>query len=154
MKLAEALASRADCQRRLSELKQRILRNAKVQEGDVPSESPESLLSEFQDRADQLTNLIKRINKTNSQVPFKSGTLTDGLAERDVLKLRHACYQDLAEQASISQTRISRAEVRFKSAVDVSEIQRKADDYAKQYRELDSKIQEMNWSVDSLVWSA
>ena len=38
MKLAEALALRADLQRRLEQLKQRLIKNARVQEGDTPEE--------------------------------------------------------------------------------------------------------------------
>ena len=36
MKLAEALILRADCQKRIAQLKGRLLVNAKVQEGDAP----------------------------------------------------------------------------------------------------------------------
>jgi hypothetical protein len=34
------------------------------------------------------------------------------------------------------------------SAVDVREIQRQVDDLAKQYRELDARIQSRNWEID------
>ena len=37
MKLAEALMLRADCQKRIAQLKARLLTNAKVQEGDAAS---------------------------------------------------------------------------------------------------------------------
>ena len=37
MKLAIALSERADLQRRISEINTRLNRNAKVQEGEVPS---------------------------------------------------------------------------------------------------------------------
>jgi len=47
MKLAEALMLRADIQKRIDQLKQRLLRNVKVQEGDRPAENPEALLSEL-----------------------------------------------------------------------------------------------------------
>ena len=40
MRLAEALILRADYQRRLEQLKQRLIRNAKVQAGDAPNEDP------------------------------------------------------------------------------------------------------------------
>lgn len=33
MKLAEALIKRADCQKRIEQLRQRLMRSAKVQEG-------------------------------------------------------------------------------------------------------------------------
>ena len=43
MKLAEALILRADCQKRIAQLKSRLLTNAKVQEGDAPAEPPQEL---------------------------------------------------------------------------------------------------------------
>ena len=45
MKLAEALLLRADLQKKVISLKKRIGENAKVQEGDTPSENPVELLS-------------------------------------------------------------------------------------------------------------
>ena len=47
MKLAEALSLRADLQKRLAQLKVRLVNNAKVQEGELPSEAPEDLLTEL-----------------------------------------------------------------------------------------------------------
>lgn len=44
MKLATALAERHDLQRRLTELRQRLEQNARVQEGDTPAEEPAALL--------------------------------------------------------------------------------------------------------------
>ena len=43
MKLASALAERADLQRRIAELSVRLNNNAKVQEGESPSEDPNML---------------------------------------------------------------------------------------------------------------
>lgn len=40
MNLAEALILRADCQKRIAQLKARLLTNAKIQEGDAPAETP------------------------------------------------------------------------------------------------------------------
>ncbi len=48
MKIAEALALRADLQRRLEQLKQRLVKNVRVQEGDQPAESPDELQTEFE----------------------------------------------------------------------------------------------------------
>ena len=47
MKLAEALHLRADLQKRIAQLGERLQANAKVQEGDEPSEDPALLLSEL-----------------------------------------------------------------------------------------------------------
>lgn len=45
MKLSEALMNRADYQKRLGQLKQPVLSNAKVQEGDEPAEAIPTLLA-------------------------------------------------------------------------------------------------------------
>ncbi len=67
------------------------------------------------------------------------------LAERDVLKIRYNAYRELANAASTSQSRTTRSEVKFVSTVSVAAIQRKADDLAREYRELDTRIQEADW---------
>ncbi|HEY1337342.1 MAG TPA: DIP1984 family protein [Bryobacteraceae bacterium] len=145
MKLAEALALRADIQKRLEQLKQRLVKNARVQEGDAPEEDPAGLQAELEKSARELTLLIQRINRTNDRSPFGDGTLADALAERDVLKIRYNVYRELANAASTSQVRTTRSEVKFVSTVSVAAIQRKADDLAKEYRELDTRIQEADW---------
>ncbi|HWS99900.1 MAG TPA: DIP1984 family protein [Pyrinomonadaceae bacterium] len=149
MKLAEALILRADCQKRFQQLQARILRSAKVQEGDEPAENPTELIVELEAVSGELAALVKRINKTNATTPFSEAlTLADVLAERDVLALRRNTYSGLAQAASVTQERYSRSEVKFKSTVSVTEIQKRADDLAKSYRELDSRIQELNWRVE------
>ena len=149
MKLAEALILRADCKKRLEQLKARVVRNAKVQEGDRPAEEPEALVAEVERVARELADLVKRINRTNSATVFGDGlTLSDALAERDVVALRHRLYRELAEAASISQDRYSRSEVKYVSAVSVADAQQRADDLAREYRSLDARIQELNWQAE------
>ena len=65
MKLAEALNLRADTQTRVAQLKERLLSNVKVQEGDEPAEAPQALFSELDAALKSLQELILRINKTN-----------------------------------------------------------------------------------------
>src|SRR5215831_16732968 len=141
MKIAEALLLRADLQKRLEQLKQRLVKNARIQEGDTPEEDP----AELEKLARELTVLIQRINRTNAASPFGDGTLADSLAERDVLKIRYNAYRELANAASTSQSRTTRSEVKFISTVSVAATQRKADDLAREYRELDTRIQEADW---------
>ena len=149
MKLAEALIQRADAQKRIEQLKARIVRNARVQEGEEPAENPAALLEELERLAANLADLIKRINRTNGQtVITEAKTLSDALAERDILVVRRAAYQDLAQAASVSQDRYMRSELKFKSTVPVAEMQARADDLARIHRELDAKIQETNWNTD------
>lgn len=96
MKLAEALILRVDCQKRIAQLKSRLLTNTKVQAGDAPAETPKDLIVELERAASELFDLIKRINKTNSATVLAGrGTISDALAERDVLELQRAAYADL-----------------------------------------------------------
>jgi len=149
MKLAEALLLRADCQKRIEQLKSRLLGSAKIQEGEEPPEDPQKLLAELEVVADQLVDLIKRINKTNSTTAFAEGqSIADALAERDVLVLRRGAYTDLATFAAMRQDRVTRSEVKYISTISVAEIRKHADELAKNYRELDARIQEMNWKTD------
>ena len=149
MKLAEALILRADCQKRFEQLKQRVVRSAKVQEGDEPPENPRELLAELERLAAELADLIKRVNRTNAATQYQPGkTLADALAERDVLVLRREAYSGLAQAASVTQDRYSKSEVKFKSTVNVPEIQRQVDALAKAYRETDARIQEINWQTE------
>lgn len=149
MKLAEALIRRADCQKRFEQLKSRLLINAKVQEGDVPAETPAGLLTELGHVANELLDLIKRINKTNAATLFSGReTISDALAERDLLALQRTAYAELAQTASITQGRYTRSEVKYVSTINVAEIQKRADELAKNYRELDARIQELNWQTE------
>jgi len=149
LKLAEALILRADYQKRIEQLKARLLRNAKVQEGDKPAEDPNALLAELNQLSAQLEQTIKRINRTNSTTELGRGrSIADAIAERDVLRIKHTALRELAQNATVTQSRTTRSEVRFKSTVSVAAIQRQADDLAKAHRELDALIQEANWKTN------
>jgi hypothetical protein len=151
MKLAEGLILRADYQKRVEQLKQRLLLNARVQEGDNPAENQQELIAELERIATDLTRLIQQINKTNVAVELEKGlTLADGLASRDILGLRHSFYRTLAQSATVTHDRYSRSEVKFQSTVDVAALQKQADELAQQHRELDTKIQAANWATDIL----
>src|ERR1051325_233990 len=133
MKLSEALILRADAQKRIEQLKQRLARSAKIQEGDRSPENPGTLLEELERALGTLADLIKRINKTNSATEFEAGkTLSDGLAERDVLMMKRSAYSHLADAASVVQNLYSRSEIKFISTVEVPEVQRQVDEMSKE----------------------
>ena len=149
MKLAEALMLRADYQRRIGHLKQRLLRNAKVQEGDEPGEIPAVLLEEIERVCRDLAQLIQRINATNSRTELANGaTLSDAIATRDVLRIKTDIYAELAKAATVTQDRYSKSEVKFRSTVNIADMQNRADALAKEQREIDARIQEANWRTD------
>lgn len=148
MKLAEALVHRSDKQKRLEQLKVRLLRNAKVQDGDQPAEDPAGLLSEFEVTAAEFTTLVRQINLTNSAAQLGERSLTEALAQRDILRVRQALYRDLAQAASVVQSVATRSEVKFRSTVSVAGIQKQADQLARELRDLDARIQEANWKIE------
>ncbi|NEZ57748.1 hypothetical protein D0962_34975 [Leptolyngbyaceae cyanobacterium CCMR0082] len=150
MKLAEALMQRADCQKRIAQLRQRLTRSAKVQEGEQPPENPQELLSEVDTVITELTRLVQRINQTNANTAFAEGSLSDALAQRDTLFTKRSVLENLIQAASITHDRYSRSEVRFVSTVDIGSLQRQLDGISRDYRLLDAQIQSLNWQIDLL----
>lgn len=147
MKLAEALAERAALTTRLTHLAQRAAQHARVQEGDDPVEDPAALLTEHDHVAAQLAELIARINRTNLATTLADGTtLTDALARRDVLRLSQQAWAKTADAGAARVDRFTKSEVRYVAAIDVAATRKRADALAKEWRELDVRIQEANWS--------
>lgn len=148
MKLAEALHLRSDLQKRIAQLGDRLNANAKVQEGDDPAEDPVVLLSELENGTAELACLIAAINLTNSRTVVDGKTLTERIAEKDALALRISLLRNFIAQASSKVDRYSNKEIRIRSTVDVREQQKKLDVLSKELRELDVKIQGLNWTTD------
>jgi DNA repair ATPase RecN len=148
LKLAEALILRADAQKQISQLRQRLHRSARVQEGEQPPENPQELLAELESTVNELERLMRQINHTNSVTPFGDGVLSDALAKRDMLRVKRSVYSGLIDAATVSQDRYMRSELRFVSTVTVSDLQRQVDRFSRQYRELDAQIQALNWATD------
>lgn len=149
MKLAEALILRADTQRRIEQLNKRLKISVLVQEGDTPPEDPQELLSEIDRLLLRFEDLIIKINHTNSITPFNDQqNLTAVLAQRDVITLRISVLKSIAEEASRRRDRYGQAEIRNVVTVDVRQIRQQTDHLARQFRELDTKIQTLNWLTE------
>lgn len=148
MKLAEALLLRADLQKRIEQIESRLLRNAKVQEGETPAEDPQALLAELSDLVRQLETLMRRINETNAALTDAGETMTALLARRDCLRLYVQALRRFCEEASETVMRGTRSEVVVRSAVDVRRLQKTIDDTSKELRELDLRIQGLNWTAE------
>jgi uncharacterized coiled-coil DUF342 family protein len=148
MKLAEALQARADLNRQIEQLAQRLTANVLVQQGEQPNEDPEELLAELDRSLDSLEELIRRINLTNSQVMVGDQTLTALMARRDVLAKKIEIYKRAAQQASSNTSRASGTEIKVLPALKVKDLQKQIDKLAKAYRELDNTIQQTNWSTE------
>ena len=149
MKLSEALSERAELVRKMNELKARIVRNAQHQEGEKPTEDPKKLLAEFESTSSECCEMIVKINETNNSITLESGiSMVEALAKRDQLKSLHSLLKSLATEATPKQDRYSLKEIKFVSSIKVTEVQERADLLAKEYRSLDSQIQQANWHHD------
>ena len=149
MKLAEALQERADLNSRIYQLRQRIEENLKVQEGDEPDMDVNELMKEHDDVVNQLTTLVTKINLTNCSVKDNEGrTITELLSKRDSLKLMLSTYQGIIESSGSRNHRISRPEIKLLSTIKVADVKTKLDAISKQFRLIDSSIQQLNWQVD------
>ena len=156
MKLAEALQERADLNTRIAQLRVRISNNALVQEGEKTPENPDDLIRQLNTALQQLTNLITRINLTNSVTMVnessltgeKTKSLTELIAERDMLKVKLEVFRDIVNTASASVYRARGTEIKVLPAVNVQKVQKEVDQISKQLRLVDNKIQETNWLTE------
>ena len=150
MKLAEALAERADLQKRVEQTKSRLKNNAWVQEGERPAEDPVALDGELAALCDQLERLVTRINLTNAAALEDGESITALLARRDALSTYTAALRDFLDEASHTPVRAARGEIKILPTVSVPEYRKKADALSKELRELDMRIQRLNWTTDLL----
>ena len=148
MKLAEALALRSDLQKRAAQLQVRLNNNARVQEREKPAENPQTLLAELDTIMAELEDLVTRINLTNS-APLPTGeTITALLSRRDCLSKKTETLRNFLACASNLTSRSTRGEIRVYSTVQVPELQKQVDALPRQLRELDTRIQGLNWTVE------
>ena len=148
MKLAEALQERADLKRAIEQLRARLNNNMLVQEGEQTAEDPNALQKELIASLDRLSVLTAQINLTNCTVKSEGKTLTELIAEKDMLTYRIQIQKVLVQTASQKIQRARNTEIRIRSAINVSEWQAEIDRMAKQLRLLDNRLQQTNWNVD------
>lgn len=148
MKLAEALSLRAEMKTKINNIQSRLNNNSKVQDGEKPAENPYLLIEEFDSVSDEMEHLIKNINYTNCMTTENGVSLTDMIAEKDVLKKKISVMRAFLARSGEVIDRYSNKEIKVHSTVDVAELQKKVDAMSKQLRELDMNIQRINWTVD------
>lgn len=150
MKLAEALILRVDTQKRIAALRERLTSNAKVQVGDTPAEDPEELMRELDRLTGTLIGLISDINRTNAATVVDGKNLADMLAERDARATQASIIRDFLKEASNKVDRYSAKEIATASTVNVAAKQKELDALSQSIRQLDTRIQGLNWTTDVL----
>lgn len=155
MMLAEALTLRSDQQKKIKELGSRIEDNARAPEGKRADEDPNSLLEEAAAVGEELARLIERINRTNATTVAddESGaSISDLIARRDHAQRMTQLYRAAAKAGTRASGRgwLSRSETDHPTdaAVDVPALQKEADAWAVRYREIDVRLQQLNWATE------
>ncbi len=150
MKLAEALQRRADINSKISKLRGNMEDSVLVQENEEPDFDIAKLLKEHDDLIEERTGLIDKINEVNNKTmdPETGKTVAQLISLRDSLKTRMATYQQIVDKAGQKSWRSSGKEIRTVTTVKVKDIQKKVDEMAKMFRQVDNKIQMLNWATD------
>lgn len=151
MKLAEALIERSDLQKKLGELRARIVASLYKTEDDEV-ENATDLLTEANNVVNRLESLIVRINKTNMSTPFKAenidGVMMDALARRDALSSKHTTLTQVLEGTSRRRRYFDDRPAQGKLTVSLGELRAEADKTAGEIRRLDLAIQQTNWDTE------
>lgn len=152
MIVGEGLSRRADLQKRIAQLHERLKACVLVQEGDEPPEDPTELFGELDSVCEELEALIGRINHTNAESRLATGeSVTECLARRDVLGIRleglRVAVRAATRDGQNAFARYSRSEIRMVRQVSVKDLQRQIDELAKQQRQLDTELQVHNWTT-------
>ena len=120
-----------------------------MQEGEQPAEDTAELLAESERIFVRLLELVSAINRTNSKTAFDNEANDFGCDRRTgLVGKRRDFLAGIAEAASTRQDRYSKSEVRFVATVSVGNLQTEVDQLAKRYRELDTRLQELNWNTE------
>ncbi len=149
MKLAEALLLRSDQQKKLASLKQRINANVLVQDGDEPSEDPNELIKQVFALTQESKQLICRIHLTNAQAKLEDDKiLLSLLSLRDSYAEQHKILIDAIANTHREPDRYSAREIKWQKVIPVSSLQKQADDISAKLRDINIKIQALNWQID------
>ena len=95
-----------------------------------------------------MKGLIIRINRTNQETILEGRTLTEMIAEKDILSMHLSVLRTSLDSCIVRNDRYSRNEIRFVRTVNVPQLQKKVDSLSKDVRELDIKLQQANWLTE------
>lgn len=145
LKLAEGLLLRSDLLKKIEHLQNRIRPVLVVSNDRAPQEDPNKLLAQLRSAIQELETLVIRINKTNNETHVEGeGLLMEALAKRDSLKMLSEKLRNIRYAAQIDNT----GDTELKTTIDINNLQIELDQTGRAFRELDSKIQEINWLTE------
>lgn len=161
MKLANALKERADLVRQMNSYMRRAAENTVVLNEQEPQDNPLDLIEAHHNALNRYSDLVFAINETNNRTRLSNGVnIASAIVMRDICKMEYDFYTYLADQARRNQQpnnfrydNITLPDGTVQKAVihklvDVKEMERRANNAARDMREWDTMIQEANWTVN------
>ena len=88
------------------------------------------------------------INRTNSMTQIDGKTLTEWIAQKDMLTQKLSIYRSFLQSASNLTWRASGREIKIVSTINVRELQKRVDAMSKLLRETDNRLQQANWTTE------
>ena len=145
MKLAEALLLRSDLMKKIEHIQNRIRPVLIVSDDKKPQEDPTKLIAELRTAIQDLEILVIRINKTNNEININGeGSLMEALVKRDSLKMLSEKLRNIRYAAQIDNS----GDANLKTTIDIKKLQTEMNQTGRAFREIDSKIQELNWLTE------
>lgn len=145
IKLAEGLLLRADLLKKIEHLQNRIRPVLIVSDDKQPQENPDKLLAQMRKAIQDLESIIVRINKTNNETLVEGeGSLMEALAKRGALKMLSEKLRNIRYAAQVDNS----GDTTLKTTIDIKKLQAEMDQAGRAFREIDSKIQEINWLTE------
>ena len=152
MLLAEALLRKAVLKKELDALEQRMGESARIPHDEEPVDDYTVLLISYREKESELLETSLRILATNNKTEIIEGeTISQAIIRRDGLKRIVAMYNKLLN-AAIGSNRgyYSSRDVKYKRVIDMDKVRSDMNSAAQQYRELDVKLQQLNWNTELL----
>lgn len=146
MKLAEAISLRSDLQRKVTDIEDRIKASGRLQDGDKPAEDTSLLFKELSSVLNQLNELIYKINKTNLSSEFEGKTLTQLIAEKDVIKMRNDALREIIN--TCKDTMRMSSDTKIVCTLDLAQLIKEKEKYEKDLSSIKLQIQKGNWTFD------
>jgi len=152
MLLAEALLRKAVLKKELEALEQRMSESARVPHDEEPVDDYLILLDNYNEKEYELREMSLKILSTNNKTVFTEGeTISQAIIRRDSLKRVVSMYNKLLSAATGGGRGLfSSRDIKYKRIVNMDKVRADMNIKAMQYRDLDVKLQQLNWNTELL----
>ena len=149
---AEALLKKAVFKKDLDALEQRMEESARVPHDEEPVDDYLALLGNYREKESELLEISLRILATNNSAIFCEGeTISQAIIRRDSLKRVVSMYNKLLSAATGSGRGMFHSrDIKYKRVVNMDKVRSDMDNAAMQYRDIDVKLQQLNWNTELL----